>query len=156
MLREKPENLGAHITKQIDLVKRVIAPFYMDHIDIDGELILRQSREWSDNVMHAYKNLLLGNDMQKFKSELTGFTTYTFPEPDVRTVQTSVKYIYKIIDLPNLDKLRQSKYAYFENALRDLNITSCELLASCHKKRFKVCSTLLLGKTYSIKIVAVI
>ena len=33
MLREKPENLGARTTKQIDQVKRVIAPFYMDHIE---------------------------------------------------------------------------------------------------------------------------
>ena len=131
-MREKPKNLNTFVAKEIDGLKKKMAPLYFDH---DSSDIQNGPYLWFDDITLAYKNILAGNDLRETRSILTGLSTSVDDATFLRTVATSMISVTRSMNLPTLKK---HKYKAFESAMEKLNSTSCLNMAICHQTRIKV------------------
>ena len=134
VMRKHPENLNTFVEKEIDGVKKAMALSYFDHESSD---LKNGPNLWFDNVTLAYKNILVGNDMQETRSILTGLLTLVQDVTLSGNVVTNYIEVKRNIRVP---KLWPQKY------MNDLNSTSCLNLAYCHQIRMKVSNKKLTGK----------
>ena len=132
IMQERPENLNAFVATKIDKIKRAMAPSYFDHemSDLPNGPYL-----WFDDVTLAFKNILAGNDMQETRSLFTGMSTSVEDVTSFGTLATSIILVIRNINVP---QLWPNKYLVFENAMQNLNSTSCLNLAICHQNQMKV------------------
>ena len=126
-MREEPEHFKSNVPKIIELRKKRITPFYFDQESWD---LPATPKYWLHDVALFFQNLLAGNDMQATRTFLTGQSTdyiEDFSYYDGMTVDTVVGVVTNF-----------HKYKSFENAMQNLNSTSCMNLINCLKIIMKV------------------
>ena len=139
-LRKNPENLNEILAKKIDDLKRDMAPFYFNYEPTDLQY---GPVSWFEDVTWAYKNILVGIDMQEARSLLTGRSTSLEYLTYWDGVETSAISVTRDINKPGL---WAQKYINFERAMHYLNTSSCLNMATCHQIRMKVIMENLMDK----------
>ena len=136
---EKLENLNKFAAINIEEVKKVVALSYFHHpssaLQYDG------FDQWFSDVILAYQNILAGNDMQKTRSILTGVSS-TMEDEDDR-FHFEVETSEMLTKINNNDIPRSED---FQNAIQNLDFTSCMSLSICHQERLEVCQENLLKR----------
>ena len=139
VMRNHTENLNKFAAINFDEVKKVVALSYFHHqytaLQYDG------LDQWFSDVILAYQNILAGNDMHETRSILTGVSSTMEDEDDrfhfeVETSEMLTKI--NINDIPRSD--------VFQNAIQDLDFSSCMSLSICHQERLEVCQENLLKR----------
>ena len=146
VMRKNPEKLNTFVEKEIDGVKKAMALSYFDHESSD---LKNWPYLWFDDVTLAYKNILVGNNMQETRSILTGLTT-SVHDWSQGTIITNMISVSRNIRVPTL---WPQKYTDYESAMQNLNSTSCFDLAFCHQIRMKVSTENLTDKDGHIIVV---
>ena len=129
VMGEEPENLNKFAAINVDEVKKVIALAYFHHISTG--LQYDGLDQWFNAVILAYQNILGGNDMLETRSILTGVSSSMENVSSRLEVETS-EMLAKIKN----NHIPRSKV--FQNAIQNLDFTSCMNLSICHQMRMKV------------------
>ena len=128
-LHQKPGNLKSYMLDKVAAMKQEIAPFYFNY---------ESGYEWFQNVIAAYKNMLVGKDMQDTKAVMTGLKHRVYDEGDVGMWHGSATSVIDIYPIRKGGKLKPQKYYDMEIAAGYLNNTFCLKLAICHQTYLKV------------------
>ena len=126
-MRVEPEHSKSNVANLIEKMKKKITPFYFDQESWELSAV---PYDWHDDVKLVFQNLLAGNDMQVTRTLLTGHSTYYTNDLSYYNGMVSDTVV-------GLETNFQ-KYTSFENAMQNLNFTSCMNLISCLKIIMKV------------------